>query len=97
MREANGLSANARLSVRQTLAIPSPSTTGLPAAAVSKPAATVGDGSRGTGSWSVYRVRSGDTLFSIARQFSTTVPLLKQWNGLTGDQIKVGDQLRIRG
>ena len=46
---------------------------------------------------STYRVRAGDTLSSIARQFSTTVILLKQWNGLSSDRIKVGDQLKIRG
>jgi membrane-bound lytic murein transglycosylase D len=38
IREANGLSANARLSVRQTLAIPSRSTTALPPATSAKPA-----------------------------------------------------------
>jgi membrane-bound lytic murein transglycosylase D len=43
----------------------------------------------------MYRVRPGDTLFSIARQFSTTVAQLKQMNGLAGDSIKVGDQLRV--
>jgi len=42
-----------------------------------------------------YRVRQGDTLFSIARQFSTTVAQLKQLNGLSGDAIKVGAQLKV--
>jgi LysM repeat protein len=43
----------------------------------------------------MYKVRSGDTLFSIAKQFSTTVTQIKQLNGLTSDRIKVGDQLRL--
>jgi membrane-bound lytic murein transglycosylase D len=93
LREVNGLSSAARVSVRQTLAIPSPSTTALPAAAPARPST----GSTGASTATVYRVRPGDTLFSIARQFSTTVALLKRWNGLSSDRIKVGDQLRIRG
>lgn len=93
LREANGLSAGARISVRQTLAIPSPSTPALPTAAPARPTATAGGSSGPT----YYRVRSGDTLFSIARQFSTTVTLLKQWNGLSSDRIKVGTQLKVRG
>lgn len=93
LRDANALSASARISVRQTLAIPSPSTTALPAAAPARPSAAAGAGSGSP----YYRVRSGDTLFSIARQFSTTVTLLKRWNGLSSDRIKVGTQLRVRG
>jgi membrane-bound lytic murein transglycosylase D len=88
LAEANGLSAKARLSIRQTLAVPTPSTSLLPSAASTVPA---GDGS------DFYRVRAGDTLYGIAKQFSTTVPLLKRWNGLSGDRINIGDRLRIRG
>jgi membrane-bound lytic murein transglycosylase D len=94
LREVNGLPATARVSVRQTLAIPAPSTTALPAAAPPRPSPSA---RANASTASVYRVRSGDTLFSIARQFSTTVDLLKRWNGLSSDRIKVGDQLKIRG
>jgi membrane-bound lytic murein transglycosylase D len=88
VRDANNLTARSRLSVRQTLAIPLPSTPALPSA--SRPSAqAAGAGSR------TYRVRAGDTLFSIARQFSTSVTTLKQLNGLTSDRIRVGDQIRI--
>jgi LysM repeat protein len=44
----------------------------------------------------MYRVRPGDTLYGIARQFSVTVGQLKQWNNLSSDTIKPGDQLRVR-
>jgi len=94
LRDANGLSDKARISVRQTLAIPAPSTTALPAAPSAKPASTTAKAAT-TGAPRMYRVRPGDTLFSIARQFSTTVAQLKQMNGLAGDSIKVGDQLRV--
>jgi membrane-bound lytic murein transglycosylase D len=93
IREANALSANARLSVRQTLAIPAPSTTALPAVA----ATNGGPKAQADPASEFYRVQPGDTLFGIARQFSITVPQLKQWNRLSGDTIRVGDRLRIRG
>lgn len=42
-----------------------------------------------------YTVQSGDTLFSIASHFNTTVTILKQLNGLTSDTIRVGQQLTL--
>ena len=44
-----------------------------------------------------YTVQSGDTLFSIASRFNTTVRIIKQLNGLTGDTIRVGQQLTLPG
>ncbi|UQF39406.1 LysM peptidoglycan-binding domain-containing protein [Vagococcus lutrae] len=46
---------------------------------------------------STYRVKSGDTLYSIARQNGTTVGALKQANGLTSDVIVVGQTLSLNG
>jgi membrane-bound lytic murein transglycosylase D len=43
----------------------------------------------------VYRVKRGDTLFSIARLFKTTVEALKSWNRLRSNIISVGDRLTI--
>jgi membrane-bound lytic murein transglycosylase D len=45
----------------------------------------------------VYRVKRGDTLFSIARLFNTTVESLKSWNSRTirGSRINIGDRLTI--
>jgi len=96
IREANGLSATSRLSVRQTLASPSRSTNALPTVATARPAASTTSASASATGAAFYRVRPGDTLYGIARQFSITVPQLKQWNNLSTDQIKPGDQLRIR-
>jgi membrane-bound lytic murein transglycosylase D len=44
-----------------------------------------------------YRVKRGDTLFSIARLYNTTVDALKSWNTRTirGNRIKIGDRLTI--
>ena len=94
LRDANGLSDKARVSVRQTLAIPAPSTASLPPSVAPRPTVAAGSGGSSSGT-RTYRVRSGDTLFSIAKQFSTTVSQIKQLNGLTSDRIKVGDQLRL--
>jgi len=42
-------------------------------------------------------VKRGDTLFSIARLYNTTVDALKSWNTRTirGNRIKIGDRLTI--
>ena len=43
----------------------------------------------------VYRVKRGDTLFSIAKLYRTTVASLKTWNRLQSNSIKVGQRLTI--
>lgn len=42
-----------------------------------------------------YRVDSGDTLWSIARQYGTTVNALKRANGLSGSRIQPGQVLTL--
>ncbi len=42
-----------------------------------------------------YRVVPGDTLYSIARRYNTTVPAIMAANGLTSDYIFVGQLLNI--
>lgn len=42
-------------------------------------------------------VRPGETLFSIARQYSLTVGELRALNNLSGDTIRSGQRLRVRG
>jgi membrane-bound lytic murein transglycosylase D len=43
----------------------------------------------------VYQVKSGDTLSSIARFFSTNVTAIQSWNHLPDTQIRAGDRLTI--
>jgi membrane-bound lytic murein transglycosylase D len=43
----------------------------------------------------VYRVRRGDTLWSIAQEFETTVEAIRSWNSLRSSRINVGDRLTI--
>jgi len=42
-----------------------------------------------------YKVRRGDNLYSIARQFDTSVDALKQANGLDSNVLQVGQELTI--
>ena len=42
-----------------------------------------------------YTIRAGDSLGKIARQFQTTIELIRQANGLKSDLIRIGDRLRI--
>jgi LysM repeat protein len=42
-----------------------------------------------------HTVQSGDTLYNISRRYGVTVDQLKQRNNLTGDMIRVGQQLII--
>lgn len=46
-------------------------------------------------SWKHYKVRSGDTLITIARKFQTTPGVIRQVNNLGSDLIRIGQQLLI--
>jgi len=106
LAEANGLSTKARVSGGQELIIPRAPTTLLasrterpaPAELASRPVtgrATIPDAPAHTQSTVVYRVKRGDTLFSIAKLYRTTVASLKTWNRLRSNSIQVGQRLTI--
>ena len=42
-----------------------------------------------------YTVQSGDTLSLIAQAFGTTVPKIKEMNGLKNDNLRVGQTLKL--
>ncbi len=42
-----------------------------------------------------YRVQRGDTLFGIAQKFSLDVDSIKDWNGLGGSSLAVGQTLKL--
>lgn len=44
-----------------------------------------------------HKVRAGDTLYSLARHYGTSVDTLRALNNLKGNQLKIGSQLRIPG
>ena len=106
LAEANYLSSKARLRTGQQLIIPRAPT--LLAArtepAASQPVeATLASRSPEASSaedapvrsTTTHRVARGETLFSIAKRYGTTVALIKELNDLRGNVIRVGQRLVI--
>ncbi|HBQ85237.1 MAG TPA: peptidoglycan endopeptidase [Syntrophomonas sp.] len=78
LKQVNGLSSN-NLQIGQRIAVNYQIT---PATA----SVTAGSG--------IYIVKSGDSLWAIARNYNMTVAQLKQLNGLVSDSLKVGQKLK---
>jgi membrane-bound lytic murein transglycosylase D len=111
LAEANYLSTGAQLQIGQRLIVPraptllrasqgdgsSPESQPAPE---SRPVETLAEASDaapeqpGPASL-VHRVKRGDTLFSLAKQYRTTVASLKIWNRLRSNTILVGQRLTI--
>lgn len=91
LRKANDLDSRARVRAGQTLSIPQRTASALPSGSAARPAVAANGPSALT-----YRVRQGDTLSSIARQFETTIDSLKRLNQLSTDRIVVGDRLTVK-
>jgi len=60
-------------------------------------AETTSHSSSGEGSRTTHRVRSGDTLSSIARRYGVSISQLTAWNGISAKAtLKIGQRLTIR-
>lgn len=81
--QTNNLSSTT-LSIGQQLIIPGASTTPVPTPPEDNET-------------QLYIVKSGDSLWSIARQFNTTVSEIRRANNLTSDVLSIGQLLRIPG
>lgn len=106
--DANGLRGN-RLRIGQKLAIPGPkaarsstrvasapeATEAAEVVAARKPARSQVDAPDRTLRLTRYTVRPGDTLYSIARARATTVDTLKQINGLSKANLRVGQIIKV--
>jgi membrane-bound lytic murein transglycosylase D len=107
LAEANYLSSKARLNTGQQLIVPraptlltartEPTVPQAVEAAVASRTPEVASATEETQtrSTTTHRVARGETLFSIAKRYGTTVALIKELNSLRGNVIRVGQRLRI--
>jgi len=95
LADLNDLTTRARVRASQQIRLPQRATGALPTAAPSTRAVVASAAPKASGS-QVYRVRPGDTLFKIARQFDTTVDVIRRLNRIQGDHINVGDRLTVK-
>ncbi len=49
----------------------------------------------GSGTPTIYKIRSGDTLGGIAQRFNVKISDLRRWNGISGNRITAGKTLKI--
>ena len=49
----------------------------------------------GAAEWKTHKVKRGESLTSLAREHKTTVNNLRQWNGLNGDRILIGQVIKV--
>jgi len=92
LQDANGIRNAGRISIGQRIRIPSAGSTVRVAAAAAKPA-----GPSAAPSTETYRVRTGDSIWTIARRKGVSTADLLRWNKLTEKSIiRPGDRLVIR-
>jgi len=107
LADANDLKATARVTPGQKLMVPQEATAlmaartdrPVPAAEARRTVAESGqlaDSSASNRVKYIYEVKQGDTLFSIARLFKTTVDSIKTWNPrIPGDRLTAGQHLTV--
>jgi membrane-bound lytic murein transglycosylase D len=102
LAEANFLRTTSKVGAGQKLLIPRmPSAAVLARASSGAPVQTVAEETTASDddvpeqSSVVHRVRSGDTLFGLAKRYHTTVERLKSLNRLAGNSLRVGTRLVI--
>ena len=101
LAEANYLNTTARVQPGQRLVVPRAPSAALLAGrgnapvAAARVAASEPEAREGGVTRTVYRVRKGDTLFSIARRHGVSVENLRVWNRLKGSALSIGDRLQI--
>jgi membrane-bound lytic murein transglycosylase D len=105
--EANSLTVKSRLRTGQDLIIPrAPATllasragraapTAVASRAIAEPAEAAAVRTPAQVAHLTYKVKRGDTLFSIAQLFDTTVAKIKTWNRLASSRITPGAKLKI--
>ncbi len=107
LAEANDLKVSARVAPGQKLMVPHEATVlmsaraerGVPVAEARRTVSEAGQLAEATNSnrvKTVYQVKRGDTLASVARLFQTSVASIKSWNPLLpGDRLTTGQRLTV--
>ena len=101
LADANYLNASARVQPGQRLVVPrAPAAALLTGRGATTPstrraAADDTDAREPEATRTVYRVRKGDTLYSIARRHGVSIENLRAWNRLKGSALSIGDRLQI--
>ena len=94
----NGLKSN-NIRVGQRLVIyrggGGPSTSSSSSSTTAAAASSSSSSTQSSTPTGTYTVKSGDTLSGIATRHGVTVNQLKQWNGLTSNNIRVGQKLKL--
>lgn len=54
-----------------------------------------GEKNDGQQSWNYHKVEKGETLFSISQEYDASVEDIKSWNKLEGNNIEVGQKLKV--
>jgi LysM repeat protein len=96
LKRLNGLNSN-RLKLGQKLALDRAAAPPLPQVAETKTSQKSAGAQQHCGSKSVHVVKKGDSLYTIARRHGITVKQLQQFNGLTGNRLKIGRKLVLSG
>ena len=102
LAEANYLNTTARVQPGQRLVVPRAPSAALLAGRANAPAvatrvaAAEAEPREAEATRTVYRVRKGDTLYSIARRHGVSVENLRAWNHLKGSALSIGDRLQIQ-
>ena len=104
LRSANGVSRRSKSASGGTLLIPAGSQGGVQLASLETPVGVAPTPSRSARRTSnarpnvrTHKVRSGDTLSSLARRYDTSVEALRALNNIKGSKLKIGAQLRVPG
>lgn len=84
-----------KLKIGQKINIPAPTAAVVAPAAGAPVAGGPAVADTTAASEQIYKVKSGDTLTTIAKHHGVTVKAIRSANNLTTDKIKVGDKLKI--
>jgi membrane-bound lytic murein transglycosylase D len=106
LRQVNGISKRRRHTLARTLLVPATDSVGVHLASLNVPdddveqTRTERQGKRVVHhrvNVRIHRVRPGDTLYSLARHYHTSVKELKRLNNMKSNKLSIGKRLRVPG